>query len=66
MEHHEKIDVFLATSYFLVHGKDGSKDLSVVLFNVNSSTNEIIASYYNSEDLFLQSLIKTRKPILNF
>lgn len=66
MEHHEKIDVFLATSYFLVHGKDGSKDLSVVLFNVNSSTNEIIASYYNSEDLIFAELDQDKKAYSEF
>lgn len=66
MEHHEKTDVFLATSYFLVHGKDGSKDLSVVLFNVNSSTNKIIASYYNIEDLVFAELDRDKKDYSEF
>ena len=66
VEHHEKTNEFLATAYFLVNGKDGSKDLSVCLFHVNLSNNSITTEYYNREDLVFAELDQNKKSYSNF
>lgn len=47
---YEPMDKFLATTYVLVNGKDGSKELGMILFHISYGEN-IHVKYYSQEDI---------------
>lgn len=60
-----QIDEFILTQYALIHGKDGSKNLGMILCHVDLSENEIAVDYYSIEDLVLAGLNPTKEIYSN-
>lgn len=47
---------FFATNYMLIHGKDGSISLGMILYHINLTSKEISPKYYSFEDLAIGEL----------
>lgn len=50
------LDHFFMTEYALIHGKDGSKTLGMILFDVNLPYHTITVDYYSLEDVILSEM----------
>lgn len=47
---------FYATVYVLVHGKDGSQHVDMVLFDIDTSSGKVQVQYYSPEDLLFAEM----------
>lgn len=47
---------FIMTEYILIEGKDGSKNIGMVLYHVNLQSGEVASSYYSTQDLILAEM----------
>lgn len=57
LEHQpQEQSAFYATEYILVHGKDGSKSIGMILFHLNPLAGQYQVRYYSAEDLLFAEM----------
>lgn len=54
---------YIMTEYLIINGRDGSKNIGMILYHVN--LNGVSAEYYSTEDLILSELDPSKKEYKN-
>ncbi|MBQ8893009.1 MAG: hypothetical protein IJ043_01190 [Clostridia bacterium] len=55
-QYDDQLDEFIMTEYLLIGGKDGSKELSMILYHVDLKDRSVKADCYSVEDLIFAEL----------
>ena len=61
----DKYDEYIMTVYLIVNGRDGSKNIGMILYHVNLKSRIISAEYYSTEDLLLSELDSSKGEYRN-